>query len=413
MRSGAERERGAILIWSVFAIFMVAVLAAVVVNVGHLTTTRGELQNAVDAAALASARELTGRAPELTSADGIAEAQAAAHRSDRFDVAASDVRFGAWVPPNRPCDTGDAPMPLDRRDGYSTDAYRFCEVTGTDPASAFRVNAVYVRSRRADAAPGGGAVPMLFGGLLGQRTADVTASAIAVTGGPCGGCDVQVPMVVGVGCLTDNPGGGGGAICDPAMGADAPGPLYTLGLSPTPVRSAGWSVFSTVAPSEQQICSFLKAGGGTCPDVGAEIEMVDVGQGNKFNGACKSPKQSTVKNICDWFKGFVDQTVDVPVISYSGGTSEACPSNYVGRAYIVGYATYRVLAVNCTATSTHPDCVEAPGTGYCLDSTAPCSVYASGKCVLTQLVCNHINGANHSTGCVWTGTSPLRPVLVR
>ncbi len=243
MARGTRTERGAILIWSTFAIFMVAVLAAVVVNIGHLTSVRGELQNAVDAG---GARRRPGalRAcrPTCRQADTVADDQAGAHGTDRHAVVASDVRFGAWVPPNRTCDPQDAQMPLDRRDGYSTDGHRFCEVTGTDAAAAFRVNAVYVRAQRNDAAPGAGAVPMLFGRLLGRPSAAVTASAIAVTGGPCGGCNVQVPMVVGVGCLTDQPGGGGGAVCDPSTGADSPGPLYTLGLSPTPVRSAGWSV---------------------------------------------------------------------------------------------------------------------------------------------------------------------------
>ena len=188
--------------------------------------------------------------------------------------------------------------------------------------------------------------------------------------------------------------------------------MFTLGLSPTPVRSAGWSVFSQVAPSEQEVCSFFKEGGGQCPDVGAEVELVDVGQGNKFNAACKEGGGSSTKTICDWFKRYVGGMVDVPVISMSGSLGEACPSNYVGRASIVGYATYRVLAVNCTASAQHPDCVD-DGSGYCSDAAAPCSAYAAGKCVLSQLVCNHMNGPNHSTGCAWTGTSPLRPVLVR
>jgi len=412
MKARCRNERGAILIWSVFAIVMVGVLAAVVVNIGHLTSVRGELQNSVDAGALAGARELSGLSADLEAARGLAGAQTGEHRSDRHDVVASDVRLGAWNPPGRACDPQDTQIPLERRDGFSTDAFRFCHVTATDPAAAFRINAVYVRAQRSDAAPGGGAVPMLFGGLVGRPSAAVAASAIAVTGGPCGGCNVQVPMVVGVGCLTDSPGGGGGAICDPSSGPDSPGPLYTLGLSPTPVRSAGWSVFSQVAPSEQQVCSFLQDGGGVCPDVGAEVELVDVGQGNKFNGGCKSETENSVKSICDWFKRYAGQSIDVPVISMSGSLNEACPSNYVGRASIVGYATYRVLAVNCSATEKQPDCVDDGG-GYCNDETAPCSIYASGKCVMTQLVCNHLNGANNSTGCAWTGTSPLRPVLVR
>ncbi|MGA8890425.1 MAG: pilus assembly protein TadG-related protein [Anaeromyxobacteraceae bacterium] len=400
MAGGNRSARGAILIWSVFAILMLGVLVAVVVNVGHLGSVRGELQNAVDAAALASARELSGRAAQLASADAIVDAQATEHHSDRHEVAASVVRFGTWTPPGRTCPTTDVQMPLDRRDGYSTDGYRFCEVRGGDEASAFRVNAVYVRAERADTAPGGGSVPMLFSGLLGRASAPVAASAIAVTGGPCGSGCIDVPMVVGVGCLTD----AGALTCDPASGEDQGGPLYALGLSSTQVRSAGWSVFSTQNPSQNAICDYLKQSTTSCTriDVGAEVELIDIGQGSKFDGGCKG---GTNKKTCDWFAAYVGQTIEVPVISRSGSLSEACPSTYNGTAYIVGFATFRVLAVDC---KTGNGCVPA-NSPWC----ATCDQYASGTCVVSQLVCNHLNGPNHSTGCAWTGTSPLRPVLVR
>ena len=414
MARGTRAGRGAILIWSTFAIFMVAVFAAVVVNIGHLTSVRGELQNAVDAGALAGARELSGRSADLSEADLVSEDQAGAHGSDRHAVVASDVRFGAWVPPNRTCDPQDAQLPLDRRDGYSTDGYRFCEVTGTDPAAAFRVNAVYVRAQRNDAAPGAGAVPMLFGRLLGRPSAVVTASAIAVTGGPCGtgACQVSVPMVVGIGCLTDNPeGGNSGSVCDPSQGEDAPGPVYMLGLSSTRVRSAGWSLLTQVQPTPGQLCDFLQGGGISCPDVGSQVSLVDVRQGSNLDTHCGGcgghPEQ-----ICNCFQQRVGQSIQVPVISYSGSPNEACPSTYNGDAYVMGYATFRVTAVNCSASARQPDCVQVPGADFCLNSASPCNV-ASGMCALTQLVCNHRNGDNHSTGCAWTGTSPLRPVLVR
>jgi hypothetical protein len=414
MARSSRTERGAILIWSTFAILMVAILVAVVVNVGRLTSTRGELQNAVDAAALASARELSGRAAQLEEADLIAADQADVHRSEQYDVVASDVRFGTWNPANRPCPAGDTQMPLDRRDGYSTDDRRFCEVTATDEAAAFRINAVYVRAQRRDGVGGGGSVPMLFGGLLNRMSAPVMSSAIAVTGGPCGtgDCQVSVPMVVGIGCLTDDPrGGNSGSVCDPSQGEDAPGPTYMLGLSSTQVRSAGWSLLSQVQPTPGQLCDFLRGGGISCPDVGSQVSLVDVRQGSNLDTHCGGcgghPEQ-----ICNCFQQRVGQSIQIPVISYSGSSNEACPSTYNGDAYVMGYATFRVTAVNCSASARQPDCVQVPGANFCLNNASPCNV-ASGMCVLTQLVCNHRNGDNHSTGCAWTGTSPLRPVLVR
>jgi hypothetical protein len=74
--------------------------------------------------------------------------------------------------------------------------------------------------------------------------------------------------------------------------------------------------------------------------------------------------------------------------------------------------TVKFLAVNC---STHPgeDCVQPAGTSYCSDTTVgTCSQYASTKCALTQQLCNHDSGTR-STGGSWTGTSPLKPILVK
>jgi len=59
--------------------------------------------------------------------------------------------------------------------------------------------------------------------------------------------------------------------------------------------------------------------------------------------------------------------------------------------------------------------VNAPGTNYCTNpdpNAAPCSQFASNKCIMTQVVCNH-DGGNRPTGGVWTGTSPLPPQLVK
>ncbi|MBS1111553.1 MAG: hypothetical protein H6Q88_3545, partial [Anaeromyxobacteraceae bacterium] len=55
---------------------------------------------------------------------------------------------------------------------------------------------------------------------------------------------------------------------------------------------------------------------------------------------------------------------------------------------------------------------EEPEPALCV-APSQCQAVASMSCFITPLVCNHLNGDNHSTGCAWTGTSPLRPVLVR
>jgi len=74
---------------------------------------------------------------------------------------------------------------------------------------------------------------------------------------------------------------------------------------------------------------------------------------------------------------------------------------------VVGYATLRILAVNCSTNPKKPSCA-GPSCG---DPDAACSRHASGKCILAQVICNHRDGSG-TTGGAWTGTSTFQPVLV-
>lgn len=165
MRTGWGAERGAIIIWAVFALFVVGALAAISINIGRMLSVRGGLQNGADAAALAAAAELDG---QLT---GIAEAQAAAvalaglHQTDSGQSIVidpiNDVIFGSW----------------DR------DARLFTPIPGRTEADLRAINAVRVLDGRETAR--GNAVPVVFGGaFVTPRTADVVAFATAVGGGP-------------------------------------------------------------------------------------------------------------------------------------------------------------------------------------------------------------------------------------
>lgn len=424
-------ERGSIIIWAALSLVVLITFLAIVLNAGHLMTARGELQNAVDSAALAGALQLNGNETELTPAETLSDQYGAQHRSDRYRVAPDDIWLGQWT--RFACDAKDTAT------DFTNGAYRFCRVTDADAAAAFRINGVYVHAQRAgvEGGAGGGGLPVFLGGILGRdRGATMTraADAIAVTGGPCQSTScLNIPMVIGVGCLTDTQGG---AACDPAAPPDSPGPMYQIGLSSTAFRSAGWSIFTTNPPSDSALCTFLQQDLTTCHELNLndqiEVAPVDIGQGNKFNGGCNPPKKSKGQlppgvpdknaHVCDWFKQFASSAtpIEVPVISSTGSLSEACPSTYNGTAYVVGFATFNVLAVYCGGSP--PDCVSPPGTDYCTNppvdpatgQASPCpSSIASEKCILTQLVCNHKPGGNGtSTGCAWTGTSPLRPILV-
>jgi Flp pilus assembly protein TadG len=412
-------EAGSVAVWTVLWLTTLIIILAVVINIGHSMTARGELQNGADASALAGARQLDGRVDQLTPAQTEVDGYAAVHPTDRYSVAANTTWYGAWTPRARPCDQQDVEPDASTQPDLFTAANKFCRVMASDAAAAFRINAVYVQTQRAGSpgSAGGGAIPKVLYPFLGtDQTMTRQASAIAVTGGPVNTpTTVCIPMVIGVGCLTGD--GSGGTECDPSGPKDSPGDMYVMGLSSTSVRSAGWSVFSSVNPSDTAVCDYLKTG---CQSVSiGDNVAIDIGQGNKFNGGCggTDPEGTSMSKVCDWFKQYASagDTVDIPVISESGNMSEACPSTYNGQAYIVGFATVKVLAVNCSTNSgnnTTYDCVQAPGASYCNNATAPCSQYASTKCVLVQHICNHDNG-NGSTGGAWTGTSPLKPVLVK
>lgn len=407
--------RGTIAIWAAMAVAFLLGFVALVINGGHLLTVKAELQNGVDAAALAGARQLSGNLDEITPPTGspveaAARTLASLHTTDRPDLpmALERVVLGQWRPASRPgCEDGDAlayAAPGATRPLQDSSGAHLCEVTARDGAAALRINAVYARaSRAAGATEGGGPVRVFMSPLMGTGTsgwADVSNEAIAVSGGPAGRACIRVPMVIGVGCLTSL--AGGDAACPAGAAADAPGPMYALGASSTQVRSMGWSVFATGGSA----CGFMQAGASACieslrTDVRVDAS-VNVLQGNHLNDGCAGGPG--VAHVCDWFKPFVGQLIEVPVVSESGSLGEACPSTYNQSMTVVGFTTLRVLAANCRS-----GCV---GPGSCNDAGQPCNA-ASGDCVLTQLVCNHEARPDQSTGGAWTGTSTFHPRLVQ
>ena len=68
MTARSRGERGSVAIWTTLWLGLLIVILGVVINIGHLMTARGELQNGVDAAALAGARQLDGSADQLNTA---------------------------------------------------------------------------------------------------------------------------------------------------------------------------------------------------------------------------------------------------------------------------------------------------------------------------------------------------------
>lgn len=93
-----SRQRGTVAIMVAVAIFALIGLLGIVIDLGHVSIRKTELQNAVDAAALAGVQKLNGNAAGIDAAVAAAQAMAAANASDfgrtAVSISAAQIRFG-------------------------------------------------------------------------------------------------------------------------------------------------------------------------------------------------------------------------------------------------------------------------------------------------------------------------------
>lgn len=163
-----HQRKGAILVLAALCLVMVMAFVAFTVDVGYITYTKAEMQNAADAAALAAAMELSGtdspqtvRTNGRSSASAVANANLGPEQSVIFN-ANRDVQFGrqAWNP--------------------TTQSYTFQWGDQYTPYNVVRVIASHQQQAGVGSAPGADQrLPLFFAPVLGVKNADVGASAIA------------------------------------------------------------------------------------------------------------------------------------------------------------------------------------------------------------------------------------------
>ncbi|MFO0982160.1 MAG: VWA domain-containing protein [Planctomycetota bacterium] len=148
-RRSRARERGIAVSWLAVGLAVLAGIAALAIDLGHLFATRGQLQTVADASALAGA---SGLAFGPDTARDRALSVAADNGAD--DLRADDVELGSW----------------------NASSHTFTAVSGADESTA---DAVRVTARRQQ--DRGTAVDMIFAPALadGPSSADVAASAVA------------------------------------------------------------------------------------------------------------------------------------------------------------------------------------------------------------------------------------------
>jgi hypothetical protein len=286
-------ERGATALTVAIVLGMIGAFVALVINVGHLMAVRSQLQNAVDAAALAGAEELDGTPEGIERARAWAVDFAARHGTDR-DMPVTidpwtDVVFGDW----------------DLRDRV------FTPIPASDPGAAGRINAVQVLAGRAEAR--GNPLEVFFSGFLGgSRTASVGAEAIAVSGAPCEeGC--SVPLVFAE-CIVKQ---------EDVLQCD-----QELVFSNDTEDNVG---FTNLLDGVRSVntADIIKTLGGECRSVRVG-DRIGVSNGNNLN-----------KNVIKAFEDFIARNgakVTVPIVA----TPDGCPAKFNQMHEVVGFATFTI-----------------------------------------------------------------------
>jgi Flp pilus assembly protein TadG len=188
-------ERGSIAVLAAVVLVVVGAFLALSLNVGHKVTARTQLQAALDAGALAGAKELDGTTAGLAAVHTTAQAYAAIHRIDNAAVAVGlnasnawggDIVAGYW-------DTTHAQFYSDGQ----TVTIGSSSVTLDQATTPQFYNAVKVLGG-ADGSNGhNGALGVYFGAFLGSaNNLTTSSSAIAVGGGPCQENGCALPLAV-------------------------------------------------------------------------------------------------------------------------------------------------------------------------------------------------------------------------
>jgi Flp pilus assembly protein TadG len=282
-RHGAS-QRGATIVVVAIVLTMLLGFLGLVMNVGHSRMVRGQLQNSMDAAALAAARELNGMTTGLTAARSMANSFASQYSTDRdttvaIDTAA-DVQFGHW----------------------DATARTFTQLAGTSVTQLQLMNAVRVSYGRETAR--GNALPVWLSSFLGGRTnMDVLAHAIAVGGGPIDE-DCPLPIVLPSCALLP----GDSYQCDEALSFTT-----NAKAASATVDTVGLTAFLSNGTGNSAIQSVLDAViGGAC--VAAQAgDVIQVQNGNDVN---KSMYDKLVQIIQ------ANPTRLLPVVTMDG-----CPGN--------------------------------------------------------------------------------------
>lgn len=399
----SELERGATSVVVAVVIATLVAVLALAINVGHLLSVRGELQNAVDSAALAGTLQLNGTAEGASAAHAAATSFASAHLIDGAAserVATSAIELGEWSRASR---------------------------SFTPRSDAVSVNAVRVVSLRQE--------PVWMGWFVGRgpgpaETA-VRAEAIAVGGGlsetPC----AHLPFVLRRGCAA-------GRCTLPADVPEYSGGLHHVAAAGPVARAGTTALLPSGGVSVPRVCELLQnpryceeQRPGDPPGADDRIETVD-GE-DRLGATCApdgdgSPLDDGV--VCDdILRSLVHggALALIPVVQLDAESASHCDpavDEWGGDAAIVGFASVKVVFVQCDEKRPE-DAAAAPALtpGEIEALRTACwprggggkrnNEKKSGRCVVLDLRCNVKDARSDAPGGAWFGTGPVLPRLAR
>jgi Flp pilus assembly protein TadG len=367
MRARRSSERGVTAVVVAIGLVMLVSFLGLALNVGHLYSVRGELQNAADAGAISGTMELNGNAgPPITAALAMGEDLAERHFTDTsiaVSVAASDVDVGFW----------DKDARLFTR--YDPDA-----VTA-ELASCAKlpcINAVRVNTSR-DAAHAG-TVDVAFGGILGKLTQDVGATAVAVSGGPCTVECADLPVALpdcGIASM---------------LGPPCVGGTYVVKFQNDTTDTGAWTTLQTVNGGGASLIQCLLQESLATPDGKC-----------KTNTACNLPNGSSGTEL----------DVTDPIWVSNGTIKSACDlvaemyAKHKNAEYLVP-----VVAASCPNQKWNQH-VDITNWAVVKIASAPTDCTGTNKFFTVEIVCGAKTDHGKQGGCVANGVWLAHPQLVK
>lgn len=358
--------RGATAVIVAICLVMLCAFLALALNVGHLFSVRGELQNAADSGALAGASDLDGTMTPITSNEPLvgaiasgsdfAERHATDTRTD-VEVGGGDVEIGYW-------DVGTRAFT----------PYPTASVT-PELASCLTlpcINAVRARSYRDTTHSG--AVPVAFGAMLGRATNDVRAEAVAVTGGPCGMKCLGLPIVLPTG---DAPTCG----VDRYLTPHCTGGTYRVSFTPDTMDTGAWADLGSGAATAK--CLLRNPTDDSCTETAGckvDTDLAVATELNVINGSITS----ACMLVADLYAANPERKYVIPIVDAD------CDEKWV----TTGTFKFPIDKFGTVQITTPPDCSGAD------------------KSFIVTLLCDQVTFQATVGGCAAAGTW-VNPRLVK